>query len=395
MERLKLKNNLSVVLDKRNSDTVTVMLTVKTGSNYEKDDEQGISHLLEHSVFNGTNKRKSYEIANEIERVGGEMNAATSNDKTFFYTKVLPKHLKTALDVLSDVIFNPSFPEAEFKREKKVVAQEISMIYDNYDFYKWVVFQNTLFTGPQKKPVYGSIESVLSFTRKKLISYYNDFYNPDNIILVITGKIPVNAVKLIKRFFSFQQRFKTRTTDFLQEPEQKQIVKKVKLHVNTSYLVLGYKVPELGRKEALIFDIINAILGRGQSGRLFNEIRNKKGLAYSIGSEHLNGLNYNFFAAYANTKNIEKVKKLILKEFRKLQRIDERTLKEAKTFIEGHFTIANEDGIERANKIASWEIKNKDVDSYIRRIKTISRKDVENMAKKYLSDNYCMIVLEQ
>jgi predicted Zn-dependent peptidase len=398
MKKIILKNGLTVILDNKPSEVITSMLTVKCGSNYETDEENGISHLLEHSVFNGTKKRKALEIANAIEKLGGELNAATSNSQTFFYAKTLPKHITVSLDIISDFIFNPTFPIEEFEKEKKVVSQEISMIHDNYNFYQWVVFQQSLFKNAQKRPVYGSKEKVMNFSREMLLKYYHDFYQPKNMILTISGNIPKETLISVNKYFGKTSDSQVRKVVFQEEPKQVKTVTKVILPLNTSYLILGYKTPILGEKESYVFDIISAILGRGQSGKLFEEIRNKQGLAYSIGTEHYQGLNYNFFAAYANTqlRNVIKVRDSILKEFQKLLLLNETELKEAKTYLEGRFYIDNDDGISRGNLLTSWEMVKdaNEVNRYIDRIKNISIDQVKEVIKKYLNDDYCMTTLE-
>jgi predicted Zn-dependent peptidase len=397
MKRLILKNGLTVIIDKRPAETVTSMLTIKTGSNFEDEKTNGISHVIEHCVFNGTKKRNTFEIANEIESLGGELNAATTPERTFFYTKTLPKHLDVSLDILSDVVFNPKFPKEEFEKEKQVVSQEISMVYNNYDFYQWVVFQKALFKGAQGKPVYGSKKNVLGFSLKDIKKYYNRYYVPQNIILTLSGKIPVNTVSKIKKYFDNVSFKKFKNVNFSEEKARKRVIKKVKLPVNSVYMVLGYEIPKFGTRESYVFDIIEAILSRGQSGRLFNEIRNKQGLAYSVGAHHYEGTEYNFFAAYANTQlaNFDKVKDSILKEFDKLQEIDDISINEAKKYLEGSFIVSNEDGVSHSTHLGTYEILGdaKKVYKYLKQIKSISREEIVDVAKRYLNKNYCLTAL--
>ena len=397
MEKLVLKNGMTLILDKRPSKVLTSMLTIKCGSNYEDDVNNGISHVLEHCVFNGTKKRKAFDIANSIEKLGGELNAATSCFKTFFFTKTLSKHIDVALDVLSDIFYNPLFPLSQFKKEKGVVSQEISMVYDNYDHFQWVVFQKHLFLGPQSRPIYGTKENVLGFSRQLLIDYYKAFYQPRNAILTLSGGIPFNTKQIAYNFFGKELGKPPKVIALPDEPKQVQKIWKENLPVNSAYLILGYKIPVLGTKEAIVFEIINAILSRGQSGMLFENIRNKKGLAYSVGSHHFMGIRYNFFAAYANTqeKNIETVKNAILLEFGKLKNISENTLKEAKTFLEGDYYVSKEDGISHSDWMTNWEIAGdiKKAEAYLREVNRISKKDVINAVNKYLTKDYCMTIL--
>lgn len=352
-------------------------------------------------LFEGTKTRaSSREIANEIEKLGGELNAYTSNERTAFFAKVLNKHFDKALEILSDVVKNPLFNEKSIEKERKVIVKEIDLVTDEPRFHQWILFQKTLFRKhPTRNPAYGSKEAVRKITKKDLIDYYDAYYKPNNIIVSVVGN--VNDVKnKVGKYFEDLTKSKLKKFKKIKEPKQTSPIKKTeKKKLLSSYMILGYKTPKRAEKESYVLDVIYAILGRGQSGRMFDEIRNKRGLAYEVGVQHESAIDYGFFAVYLNTdkKNINKIKKIILQEFEKLKKIKNKDLEEAKTYLEGSYALENEENIHMADKLAFWEtIKEADlVKDYIKKIKKITKKDLTGAAGKYLNKNYTLVVLEQ
>ena len=178
MKKFVLNNGLTVIFEKKAAKSVAIEITVKTGSNNEDSKVSGISHFIEHMVFEGTKKRKTNkEIANEIEKLGGDLNAYTSNEKTCFFVKVLNKHFEIALDVLSDVIQNPLFEDKSIEREREVILKEINMVKDEPRFHQWVLFQKALFKkSPTKNPVYGTVQAIKKIKRQHIMAYFERYY---------------------------------------------------------------------------------------------------------------------------------------------------------------------------------------------------------------------------
>jgi predicted Zn-dependent peptidase len=396
MKKYKLLNGLTVILDSRPGNSVAAIVTVRVGSNSEPDGMNGISHLIEHAVFLGTKRRRAMEISNQIEGVGGELNAATSPEKTFFYVKTLPRHLGLALDVLSDIVLSPSFPARGLEREKRVVAEEIDFVYDDYSFYQWVLFQKALFAGPQSNPVYGSKQNVLSLRRNTVAGFHAKHYVPGNIILTIVGKLPQDIRGVIRRHFSAPASPLPANEAFV-EPKQTLLEERHELPTQSSYLVLGYKLPGLGSNEAIGFDLFDGVIGRGQSGRLFNEVRNKRGLAYSVGAYHNKGYQYNFFALYANLqkKNIPKVKTIFLSELSRLKKLNAEALRGSKIYTEGDFFVRNEDNLQWAQSLTQWELAGSAENclGYVNRMKRYKLEAARELAKASLGPNYCMTAI--
>jgi predicted Zn-dependent peptidase len=401
MEKYRLGNGINVIFEKNMSKSVAIEVVFKVGSNDESKEISGISHFLEHMLFEGTKKRKnSRAIAVEIEKYGAEFNAYTSNERTSFFIKIINKRLDIALDILSDMVANPLFNKKNIEKEKKVILKEINMVNDDPKQYQWILFQQNLFEKhPAKNPTYGTIKAVKNLNRNIITDYYNKYYTPNNMVISVVGNVS-NIKEKINKYFGNLKPKKVVQRKKVAEPLQKKIKKFVqKRKIYTSYLVLGYKTVSRMHKDSYVLDVINSVLGKGQSGWMFEEIRNKHGLAYQIGVQSELEGDYGFFAVFAglDKKNIDKARKIILQQFRKLERISKTELDEAKTYIEGNHTLNMEDNFHAADNLAFWEIiKNASLaDNYIKNIKKVKINDVRRVARKYLNDYYTMITVEQ
>src|SRR3989338_5688265 len=202
MQKLRLPNGLTVIHEPKKGNSVVVELQVNVGSNDESPEERGISHFLEHLLFEGTQKRPTNQlISNEIESIGGDFNAYTTNERTCFYIKVLKKHFTIAVEVLSYIMLNSLFKEEHIKREKNVIIKEIDMINDEPRFYQWLLLQRTLFNKhPCRYPTYGKKEIIMNLTRDKIIQYFQKHYLPNNMVLSIVGDVK-NWRKEIEKLF--------------------------------------------------------------------------------------------------------------------------------------------------------------------------------------------------
>ena len=401
MKKYKLKNGITLIFEKNSSKSVAVEVMFKVGSNYESKQMAGISHFLEHMLFEGTKKRKnSREIANEIEKYGGEFNAYTAGDRTAFFINIIVKRFDTALDILSDMIANPIFDEKTIEKEKQVILKEINMVNDEPRLHQWILFQKTLFDRhPAKNPTYGTIETVKSFDRKHISDYYFSHYIPNNMIISVVGNVE-DVKNKIEKYFGNSNPRKLLKRPIVKEPLQTKIKKFVeKKKTLGSYIVLGYKTVPWKHKDSYVFDVITAILGRGQSGWIFDEIRNKRGLAYQVGVNNEHEMDYGMFAVYAglDKKKIEKAKKIILQQFRRLEKISKSELEEAKTYIEGNYTLEMEDNFHYADNLSLWESLEdaKLAGSYLKNIEKVTINGVRRVAKKYLNNRYTLIVIEQ
>jgi predicted Zn-dependent peptidase len=401
MKQYKLKNGLTILYHKKPTSSVAIEIAVKTGSNNETSKISGISHFIEHVVFEGTkNYDSSKELANEIEKYGGELNAYTSDERTCYYVKIIKKHFDTALKILDQIVFNPTFNEENIEKERKVILDEIKMVTDEPRFHQWILFEKTLFEKhPVRNPTYGTKEAIKTIKREDILKYYNTHYIPNNIIISAVGEIP-NFEKTIKKIFSKYTPKPIHKNKKVNEPIQTKPKKaKEKKEVSNSYAVFGYKTTNRLENDSYALDVIKAILGRGQSGKIFYEIRTKRGLAYDIGVYHEPASDYGFFAVHCGTdkKNINKIVKIVQEEFRKLQKTTQEELEEAKDYIEGAHSLRMEDTYALADNTSYWQqIGNaKMADEYIKKIRKITTTDLKRAAKKYFTKNYTLTAIEQ
>ena len=400
MQKTKLKNGITLIIKKRPSKSLAINISIKTGSVNETTNTLGISHVIEHMLFEGTKKRTQKEIVDEIEKVGGEINALTSTQHTSYYAIVLKKHFQKALDVLSDMIQNPLFEKKLIEKEKKVILEEIKIIEDQPRSYQWVLFQKTLFKEhPVKNPIYGTHKTVKSITKNQIIEYYNKHYTPKNIIITVVGNIPKNIKPLIENAIkNFKKESKIEPIK-TKEPKNQLTKKIIKRNTQHSYIVLGYKTPNRLQKDSYALDLLKVILGYGQSSKLFAEIRSKLGLACEISAEHETSKDYGFFAVNLSTdkQNINKVITIILNEFKKIQKYTNKELNEAKTQIEGLFKLEQENNQKIAELLGFYEqISNAELaEKYIKNIRKVTLKQLKEVAKTYLNGNYTLTIIKQ
>ncbi len=398
MQKVTLPNGLTIIFKKNKGKAVVVEAMVKAGSNDEDTSLRGISHFLEHMVFEGTTKRPSnMAISNEVEKIGGEFNAYTTNERTCYHIKVLQRHFPIAVEILSDILQNPLFQPKDIQREKKVVLKEIDMIYDEPRFYQWILFQESLFRKfPARYPTYGTKKTVQGLTREQIASFFRQYYRPNNLVIAITGDVE-HWKSEVQRKFRFM-RAPVPRKDIPREPARgKSTFRREKRSIANSYLVLGFRTVARTHPDAYVLEVINGILGRGQSGRMFSEIRVKRGLAYDVGTQHVAEINYGYFAVYAtiDRKKSSTVQSVILEELKKMENISEEDLKESQDFIEGNYLLGLEDPQKLADQLLFWEhAKSAELmNKFIGRIKRVTVGDVRKVARKYFR-NYALAVVE-
>ena len=397
MKKILLNNSMNLILEKTQSNSVTLVVCVKTGSNNENNNNRGVSHFLEHMIFEGTKNRTGQQIVKEIEGLGGEFNAFTDHETTFFYIKILSKYFHNALSVISDIIKNSVFEDKIIEKERKVILEEMNLWLDDPKSYQWALFEKALFKNhPTKYPVIGSKETLNKIKRDDLVKYFNEFYVPNNMTIVLTGNFNSSAENKLKKEFEV---LKPKTIKIKKIINEKQFSKKIKekKQVSHSYYLIGFKTANIGNKDSHIFDLATTILGYGQSSRLFNEIRMKRGLSYNVGCVHDCNKTYGYFAAYVSTENkkVDLCKELILKEFR-LENLSEQEIEEAKKLLEGTRLLKNEDTKELAVSLGHWEYLKGDAKEfyeYIKRIKKVTKNDILRVAKKYFNGKYTEVLI--
>lgn len=395
-----LKNGLTVILEKRKSDSASIEVMVKVGSNYENKNISGISHFIEHTVFKGTKTRSAKDISSSVENVGGMLNAYTSKSRTAFHGKVPKKYFLRLLDIISDIIQNPVFDAEELKKEKNVVISEAKIWQDQPRLNQWLLLEKILWKKhPCKNPIVGTVESIKKIGREDILKYYKKYYVPSNMILSIVGDFDDSIISIIKEKFENFKGPKVTIKNFKEENQKSDRKISIKKDTSHSYFVMGFLGPNRTEKESYVFDVMQTLLGYGSSSKLFTEIREKRGLCYEIGTTYESENDYGYLAINLSTdiKNIKLGKKLILDEIQKLKNISSEELNKAKESIEGQFLLEYEDTAKLADLICFWEkIKNYELyKDYIKNIKSVSRDDIAKAVDKYFKYKNVVIIKQR
>lgn len=347
-----LDNGLTILHEKRDVPVTSVAIASKFGAAYELESEKGISHVIEHLCFKGTEKRNSREISSAIEGVGGVLNAFTHEELTVYYASLPSKNLGIALEVLSDIYFNPIFPEEEIKKEIGVICEEIKMRRDNPRIFVYDNIKGNLYDKPFGLSVAGSEDTIRSFDRDIILSKHRERYVPNNTIVSIVGNNSIDEILSFFKEFPFPDSKNSFDIDSPIKKISSSVVERE--GISQSNLTMGFHFPsakDANRYSALVFQ---SIFGEGLSSRLFLEIREKLGLVYTIKSDLDMGSSYGYLTVYAGTdkKNIDKVIEIVKNEFEKMEDITIEELNSAKEQVIGNFLINREgSGAESINLI--------------------------------------------
>jgi len=387
-----LKNGLRIItIPKKNTQSLTVLVLVGTGSKYERKETNGISHFLEHMYFKGTKKRPSATaIAETLDKVGGIYNAFTSEEYTGYFAKVAAQHFELALGWVSDIFLNSLLPEKEIEKEKGVIIEEINMIYDNPMSYVQTLWPKLLYGDqPAGWDVAGTKETVSKMTREKLIDYTEKQYVASNTIVSIAGNFnePL-AIKKVKEFFS-----KIKTTKPIKKPRviEQQQKPNLLLHfreTDQTHLCLGVRAFDLFHPKRYVQDLLSVILGGMMSSRLFEKIRAELGIAYYINtnSEANPDTGFLFTQTGIDNKNVEKGILTILKEYKKIsqERVPVSELKKAKDYLKGKTTLLLESSDAQASFYTGQELLEKKIltpEEIFKKIDQVSQDDILKVAK--------------
>lgn len=294
-------NGLRMVLEEiPNVRSVTIGVWVLSGSRNENEQNNGISHFIEHMFFKGTKTRSARDIAESFDSIGGQVNAFTSKEYTCYYAKVLDTHAHTALDILADMFFHSTFDQEEMDREKKVVLEEINMYEDTPDdIVHDVLSKATYGNHPLGYPILGTAETLKSFTPQALRDYMDKQYKPENVVISIAGNVDESFFKDVEAYFgsytSSQESDSYETPIFL--PEHIHRYK----DTEQAHLCLGYDGLAVDNEAIYSLIVFNNVLGGSMSSRLFQEVREQRGLAYSVFSFHSSHLDNGLLTIYGGT----------------------------------------------------------------------------------------------
>lgn len=374
---------------------------VGAGSRDEREGFEGISHFIEHMFFKGTEHRSARALAESLEAVGGQLNAFTTKEYTCYYAKVLDEDLDLAIDVLSDMFFSSLFDEKEIEKEKNVVIEEIKMYEDSPDELIHDVFSEYVWNDhPLGKPILGTEESIRSLSREKIMQFLTEHYAPDNVVISVAGKINHEDVvaKLSPHFGTFNRGGRR----VLEEtPKGLTIEHYQKKDTEQMHILLG--VPGLGQDDEDIYamHIFNNILGGGLSSRLFQEIREQRGLAYSVYSYHSTYVDTGLFAVYAGTspKNTQEVIACILEELMEMKTkgISVEELVRTKAQIKGGLYLGLEAVSSRMSRLGKTELTYNRVlspEEVVEKLEKVTQEDVLRViGRLWQKDNISIMTL--
>ena len=340
--------------------SVAVGVWVETGSRHEPEARGGVSHLIEHLVFKGTATRTAEAIARTMDSVGGQMDAFTTKENTCFYVQVLDEHLPLAVDLLTDILLHPLFDAEELEREKSVVLQEIRMVEDTPDDVIHDLFAAQIWGDhPLGRPILGTRDLVAGFGRDMIAEHFGEEYVPPQIIIAVAGNVThEQVVDLFGRGFNgFEHGARPRVAGAPRLAPGVNIVHKALEQV---HLVMGFPGLPHAAPERYAMFLLNDVIGGSMSSRLFQEVRERQGLVYSIhsGAQAFADTGIAYVYAATDAQNFSKVLKSILKELRDLKKtgVTAEELKRAKDHLKGSLMLSLESTSSRMNRLAKHEM---------------------------------------
>lgn len=301
IETYTLSNGVRIVLERVPTvRSVSIGIWLFTGSRNETEDENGVSHFLEHMLFKGTKNRNAQEIAEAFDSIGGYVNAFTAKEYTCYYARVLDTYKDYALEILSDMFFNSLLLEEELEREKKVIIEEIKMYEDTPDDHVHDLLSQAFFGNHELgRSILGTENRLKAMTRDTLIDYMEKYYTPQNTVISVAGNVDDLFIKEIEKWFSHFKREESEIVRTKPNP-QFQAIKKEK-EIEQAHLCLGFQGLPADDDALMSLLLINSALGTGMSSRLFQEVREKRGLAYSVYSYHHSYVDSGMLGIYAGT----------------------------------------------------------------------------------------------
>lgn len=340
--------------------SVSVGIWVDNGSRDETPEENGISHFIEHMIFKGTRQRSALDIAKEMDAIGGMSNAFTSKEQTCFYTRVLENHLEKGVQILLDIFLNSVFDPEELERERLVVLQEISMVEDTPDEFTHVLLGETAYEGnPLAQSILGTPETVQAIDQGKILNYLKRTYGPERIVVAAAGKVDHEPfVDLVS--FELNRIALEATAQDRRVPALSTRTRVVYKDLEQIHLAWATRAPAVSDPRRYISTLLNVIMGGNMSSRLFQEVREKRGLAYSI---------YSFLSSYQDIgmwgiytavgkETLLQTLEVIGLELQKLKKgeLNRQELDAAKEFVRGGFLLGAESSDNRMTRIAKNEM---------------------------------------
>ena len=381
--------------------SVAIGVWLKRGSRHEGEDKSGISHFIEHMVFKGTKTRSAEMIAAQVDSIGGHMDAFTAKEYASFHLKVLDDHLPLAVELLGDIVANPLFDPEEMAKEKKVIFEEINMVEDTPDDLVMELFTEAFWPDhPLGRPILGTKGSVSGFDRDHLSAFFKDVYRPSNFLVAAAGHLDhAQVAELVGRHFGTLSPGGTDKDGGPPQPAAR-IVTRSKRELEQVHLCLGTPGFPQGHQDRYATYILNTVLGGSMSSRLFQNVREKRGLVYSIASGVTSYSDAGLLSVYAGTSldSVDEVVRLTLEEFRRMkgEPLPEDELRRAKDHLKGSLMLSLENTGSRMSHLARQEIyfgRQFSLDEITDGIERVEADDVQRIAGELFTGTVTMSVL--
>jgi predicted Zn-dependent peptidase len=393
-----LKNGLRVItIHMAENPTVTVLVMVEAGSEYENKEKNGISHFLEHMCFKGTEKRPTaLAISKELDSIGSYYNAFTSEEYTGYFAKSSPKHVHKIFDIVSDLYLNTLFDEKEIEKEKGVIIEEINMYRDLPHRHVQELFTELLYGDqPAGWNIAGTRETVQNMKREDFVNYRHKHYIPEATTVIVSGNFDEKQIQkeINERFGKVPRAKKLQKAKVIESQTAPQLVVEER-PTDQAHLVLGVRGFPLKSQYTPTLRILNAVLGAGMSSRLFQKLREEMGVGYYVRSSYDSYLDHGIFSVSvgSDVKRVEEVIKAVIAELNRLKTelVSEEELQKTKDYLIGTMFL----GLESSDAIAEFygyqEILRHELrtpQDVVKEIKKITAKDIQSIAKKIFTNN--------
>ncbi|MBI4097115.1 MAG: insulinase family protein [Candidatus Levybacteria bacterium] len=380
-------------------ESATVLVMVGAGSRYEDPNNTGISHFLEHMAFKGTEKRPSaLDISSLIDGMGGEFNAFTGKEYTGYYIKSSKNNINVSLDVLSDMLQHSKLDPTEINKEKGVILEEKNLYEDTPmrnigDIYEQLLYGDT----PMGWDVIGTKEVIQGMTREQFLAYMQSLYSSHNMTVVMAGSIDEEKGRdLVDEYFNPMKKFAIKNPEPVKEDQKKPDIKIKEKKTEQVHIALGVRTVSIDSDHRHSLSVLAAIMGGGMSSRLFNEVREKRGLGYYVrsSSDHYKDAGTLVSMAGIDPKRVTEAIETILAEYRKARegvlKVSKDELKKAKEYLKGHLVLELEDSRAVAGYYGHQELLEKEIlnpDQVIAKIDAVTTEDIDRVGKAYFQNS--------
>ena len=405
IQTTRLANGLTILTEKMpDVRSATIGFWIKKGSRHEPEELNGISHFIEHTVFKGTEKRSALDIAIESDQLGGHFDAFTSHESVGFMMKVVDKQTQRAFDLLADMLVNPIFDAQELKREQRVIIEEMKMVEDTPEDYLGEIFQREFFPNhPLGLPIEGTRKTVRSFNHDVTRNFHAQVFQPKNLVIAAAGNVEhAQIVELTEKSFSPLSFVLCPSAENIDAPVlSNPIILKKKRELEQAHLILATPWIESKSENRYVAHLLESILGSGTSSRLWQAIREKRGLAYSVGASGISFQDCGIFTIYAGTspKQLGAVVDLSIAELKKIKRegvsLNELNLAKEQTI--ASILLGLEDSGTRAANLAQQEIifeTQISLDETLQKIEAVNPDEIQALAREFFqTENVALVAL--